>query len=160
MGDLGNLAIAFCGISAVCCGAVLLALFLLARVTGRSVLLPIISIFGNMFLRGGDSQDEDEIDLPTRRSNKRSLRPSGDTRRRSLDEEFDAAFTRNERSQSPDQARQSKVDPNFELPDTPALRGGAKRTSRRDMRRSTLDAEEDEIMGGMLDEDGDSFPDS
>lgn len=163
--DLGNILLALCGFGVVCCGSVLLVFLLLGRFTGRTMLLPAISMIGNMLLSRRDDNESDE--------DKREFRPSRpssldmfDAKRQDLDAQFDAAFEQHAGEQPPTAGiirppdssgtlRSKTPDDHFDDFEAPSLRG----RPRRDTRRSDRNDSDDEIFGGVLDDDGDGFPD-
>ena len=71
MGELGNIVLAFCGFSVVCCGSMLLALLLLGKVTGRTMLFPAMSMFSSMLFGEKEEQDEERESRPRRRQPRR-----------------------------------------------------------------------------------------
>ena len=165
MNDIKTLIIALCGLSGACCGTLVLGALLLGRLTGGSFLLPVMSLFGSFFFRDKDDQKEDaemERRRPRRQRDEGGIRKRRDPR----DIDFDAAVDRyagqDGKPKSGGRARPMPRKPsNQDLDDfePPTLRSNRNRP-RRDTRRSGRADIDDEIMGGLLDDDGDGFPDS
>jgi len=95
MGDIGNILITLCGFCTVCCGAFTLALFMLFRVTGRSLILPAVTALSQMvFNRDDGIDDDDELGAPVRTR----ARPSAadlTARVQSANQDFNQALNQN-----------------------------------------------------------------
>ena len=156
----------FCGSSIVCTGVLFLFLLVVARRTGGSaMMIPALSMLANMLFRdkGGEAEDEDsERRSPSRRRREaETSRRSFDARSQAAEDDFDAALQRNRggRSARPGRPRpRSRTGGDSDDSQPPSLRGNPSR-SRRDTRRGNLDSADDEILGGVLDDDGDGYSD-
>ncbi len=164
MNDLGNLLLALCGFGVVCCGSVALALFLLARVTGQAILLPVMAIFEGVLGGGRKDGDQDEIEYrPT--PGRRPRRDFQTRKQRSLEQDFDAAVAqykgssgKRKRGEPLPPTPESQPGDGFDPINPPDLRGPSI-PSDRDTRRGSRDADDDEAFGGFMDDEGDGFPD-
>lgn len=156
MNDLGSVVLAFCGIGVVCGGALGLLLFLVARFTGGSLFISAIATVGNLFWNN-DEVDEG-YDLEGRAERRPGVRTRLKDKRQAMDLDFESAVARHQ-SGDPNEPLPPDTDP----PATPSLRNSPEppplgnRPPRRDRRRQEF--HEDEIFGGMLDDEGDGYPD-
>jgi hypothetical protein len=158
MNSLGDYVIAFCGFGVVCCGAGVLALLAFGKLTGATMLFPALTMFSSMlFGEKENTQDNEDPDYrrPRRKGGARDFR----ARAQAAKMDFGAGSRKPKRdSASPIAPRNfgdSDADDDF---DRPSLRSNRNRPGR-DMRRSGQDSADDEVFGGMFDEDGDGFPD-
>lgn len=188
MGDLGNILLAVCGIALLCTCGVGLVFILALRVMGRSALMAfmplLISFMNNRRNRNDD--DNDDLDRPRAQSRGRPSADSLRSRAQSLDfdsrsqDSFSAQsgqlppppsdLSRNrfggQGANQPPSSRPLPGRPIDDNPlgpvDVPSLRGRSRgglpddppRRPRRDS-----NANDDEVFGGMLDDDGDGNPD-
>lgn len=188
MGDLGNILLAVCGVVALCTCSLGLIFILALRVLGRSALMafmPLLISFMNN--RGLRNDDDDDVITPRAQSRGRPSADSLRSRAQSLD--FDSRdqdsysaqsgtlppppsdLSRNRfggqgANQPPSGSRPLPGRPLDDNPlgpvDVPSLRGRSRGISpdeppRRARRGSN--ANDDEVFGGMLDDDGDGHPD-
>jgi hypothetical protein len=165
MSDMQTIIVSVCGLGGACCGTLVLGLLLMGRMTGGSFLLPVMSMFGSFFFRDKDDQKED-AELERRRPRRKRSEGGIRSRRDSREVDFDAAVDRyagqEGKPKTGGRARPMPRKPSnqdFDDFESPNLRSNRNRP-RRDTRHSGRGDIDDEIMGGLLDEDGDSFPDS
>lgn len=159
MDSLGDYLMAFCGFGVVCCGGGALLLFVLMRFTGLGMMFPAMNMFSGMLF--GEKENAEENVSPEHRPKRKGLSRFQSFRARAqaakADFEPGAKGKRGESRSARMAARDfSESDP--DPYDSPGLRSNRNRP-RRDLRRSGHDSAEDEVFGGMFDEDGDGFPD-
>lgn len=166
MDSLGDYVLAICGFGVVCCGAGVLALLALGRLTGATMLFPALTMFSSM-LFGEKENAQDDQAIEYRQPRPRGISRTFRDRVRAAKQDFDTAVARQEgnRGKSKRDSLSSQIAPrDFSSDDydddfdRPSLRSNRNRP-RRDLRRSGLDSADDEVFGGMFDEDGDGFPD-
>jgi hypothetical protein len=188
MGDVGNILVAGCGIGVVCCGSVLLAGIIMTRVLGRAVMLPVImpvisALGGQLLGFGKDSGVDEEFEPPRKRKRRPIDAGAFSASAQSERDSFDEALARRrggggsfdaQSSALPKRPSQSglgselsggrlnksnfleNAEDNFtESNDPPSLRSDRRSRGR----RRSPDDKDDEIFGGMLDDDGDGFSD-
>ena len=157
MQDNSALLIAVAGFAVVCAGTLFIALLIVLRVTGRSAMS-----FLSLLIRGanGDPEEEGPVYVQPARPDLRQIAESVD---------FEAAVAKNvveqrefgtgstpALSDTPPPPNADKLPPGA----TPRLER-AKRLGRDEVpRRRRRDYSDDEIFGGILDVDGDNYPDS
>lgn len=88
MSDFSNIMITVCGFGTVCCGAVLLAVFLLMRVTGRAMLLPVFSTLGSLVFGSGGGDYDREFEPQRARPRSTDFR----ARVQNIDDDFEQAI--------------------------------------------------------------------
>lgn len=89
MDDVGNVVIAICGLGVVCLGSVGLGLFLLVRVTGRAMLMPIMSSLGGLLFGGRGEEVPPEYDeVLQKRPTPRDLHAKIESANQDFDERF------------------------------------------------------------------------
>lgn len=148
-GNAGVL-IAIAGFAIVCAGLLFVLLLIVLRVTGRSAMS-----FLGLFIRNiGSDKGEDEISyIPRPQPNLRQIADSID---------FDAAVAKNVVEQ--EEFGASTVPPPGDNPkdhdswqdlNTPSLERAKRMANQRGIRRRPEDYDNDEIFGGLLDNDGD-----
>jgi hypothetical protein len=162
MSDWVPVVAAVCGLSVVCIGLIVAGLLALVRLTGFDI-RSILGNVGEIFAGKGQETGVIEEELKRRR------RPNFRTQADSLD--FDSALARYRRDQPPAATRgpaappppgRPGVDPRRMMDDDfrPLSSDQSDYIARRRsaQRRRRRDPNEDEIFGGMLDEDGDGEP--
>ncbi len=147
MQDNSALLIAVAGFAVVCAGTLFIALLIVLRVTGRSAIS-----FLSLLIRGADSDREEDAPayIPPARPDLRQIANTVD---------FEAAVAKNVVEQqefgtgsTPAQGDTSTLPPHLQR---------AQRLGRDEVpRRRRQDYSDDEVFGGILDVDGDSYPDS
>jgi hypothetical protein len=145
MNDLSGLIVPLCSLSIVCGGLLVIGVFLAIRFLGLQ--LPgILGSFNDL------AADEKSDSLAFRAQASRRRRPDLRQKAQSLD--FDAAVNRQRDYDSPIPPRPADTDSTFGAQ-------GSNRSRRSDSlrRRRKSEHDEDEIFGGMLDEDGDGSVD-
>ncbi|GAB4513660.1 MAG: hypothetical protein OHK0046_14650 [Anaerolineae bacterium] len=158
MNDLQSVLLSVCGFGAVCCGAFLLAGFLLIRFAGRSVifsLLPTLGSLLNVFTGGGNNDNDDDDDRPAR-----SVRAQNAPTTHSIHERIEAAKSSTLGSPPPEDpnaqtSSRSLRDRNLPSSFTPSDAG----RSLRDRRRYRDSDTGEQVFGGAFDSDFDDIPD-
>lgn len=151
MPENSTLLIAIAGFAVVCAGSLFILLLIILRVTGRSAWT-----FFSLLLRRGDepSTEDTSTPVPAPRVNLREIAAQVD---------FETAVTRNVVEQ--DQFGANNAPPlgaNAQPQDAPPMPNleRAKRLGTDNLpRRRNQGYDQDEVFGGLLDDDGDGSPD-
>ena len=151
MTDNSTLLIAIAGFAVVCAGTLFILLLIILRVTGRSAW----TFFSLLLRRGSDTNIEDQTSpIPPPRPNLREIASQID---------FETAVTRNVVEQ--DQFGTNAAPPpgtSAPLQSPPPMPNldRAKRLGTDNLpRRRNQGYDQDEVFGGLLDDDGDGSPD-
>jgi hypothetical protein len=142
--------IGIAGFAVVCAGLLFVALLIVLRVTGRSAMS-----FLSLFIRGSmQDKGEDEISyIPRPQPNLRQIADSVD---------FDAAVAKNVveqeefgKSAAPAPGAQAQAGDDWQDLNTPSLERAQRLSGTQSLKRRPKDYDNDEIFGGLLDDDGD-----
>jgi hypothetical protein len=142
--------IAIAGFAVVCAGLLFVALLIVLRVTGRSAMS-----FLGLFIRGSmRDKGEDEVSyIPRPQPNLRQIADSID---------FEAAVAKNVVEQEefgassvPPQGTNLKDHDSWQDLNTPSLERARRLGNQQGIRRRPQDYDNDEVFGGLLDNDGD-----
>lgn len=142
--------IAIAGFAVVCAGLLFVLLLIVLRVTGRSAMS-----FLGLFIRNATSdKGEDEVSyIPRRQPNLRQIAESVD---------FDAAVAKNVVEQeefgastAPPPGDNPKDHDSWQDLNTPSLERARRLGNQQGIRRRPQDYDNDEVFGGLLDNDGD-----
>lgn len=148
--DIGLILVTVCGLSLVCLGTFAVVAFIVVRTTG----VRLWDAFGGIgAIFGAISAGEDGEPETTARRARRS-RPDLRARAEALD--FDSAVARHSSENTPPAAAQSAAPRPLADPATPPeTRSLTQSPFGSSRRRQRTNEDEDEIFGGLLDEDGD-----
>lgn len=145
-----GLLIGIAGFAVVCAGLLFVALLIILRVTGRSAMS-----FFSLFIRGAVAdKGEDEISyIPRPQPNLRQIADSVD---------FDAAVAKHVveqrefgESAAPPPGTDPEAHDSWQDLNTPSLERAQRMSKQRGIRRRPEDYDNDEVFGGLLDNDGD-----
>ncbi len=168
MQDSSLVLIAVCGLSVVCVGTIAVVALLVVRFTGRTLgemiggLGGFGGVAGALVAAAADAGDDD-VESGIRRERRRTTSASRDLRARAQSLDFNEAVNRYRSGDQPASSQSARPvrptsptnQPTTPFPNVPEPRESG--ASLRARRRGNPEQEVDDMLGGLMDEDGDLF---